>query len=65
VGAALATFLAQLLTSNWFMPWYSAHLFREHFEQVPFKRAAIDAWRSLERDAAQLGLRFTHSKART
>jgi O-antigen/teichoic acid export membrane protein len=49
-GAALATFLAQLLTSNWFMPWYSARLFKEHFQKVPFRVALRDSVASLEGD---------------
>ena len=53
VGAAMSTFLAQLLTSNWFMPWYSWRLFKEHFQKVPFKVVLRDAMASLENDFLQ------------
>jgi O-antigen/teichoic acid export membrane protein len=55
-GAALATFLAQALTSNWYIPWYAVGLFREHFQQVPFAVAWRDAVGSLRGELVKLGV---------
>jgi hypothetical protein len=50
VGAGVATFTAQLLTSNWFVTWFFARLLAEHARVAPFRQAWRDAVRSLRRD---------------
>jgi O-antigen/teichoic acid export membrane protein len=50
VGAGVATFTAQLLTSNWYVTWVFARLLAEHARVAPLREAWRDAVRSLRRD---------------
>ncbi len=50
VGATLATFTAQLLTSNWFMVWYAGQLLAQHAKKASLRAALQEAFISFRSD---------------